>query len=197
MTLTESGARTRYAAGRGRGARDLANRVPPHSQPPSATLLVRTGEQRGRRIFMRSAVTTIGSAGFNDALLPGPGVSAAHAAVHVREGVWILADLGSAEGTWVDGQRVQGDAPLAPGSLVRLGQIELLFNPWDSLAAEAAAPTVLLPPPASEGRSAPVLPPLVVLTEGSEDRRTLRQWGVMALILIAAFAVGFLIMAIR
>src|SRR5438876_734619 len=48
-----------------------------------------------------------------------------------REGVWVLVDLDSTNGTFVDGERVKGEAPLAPGATVRFGDVQLVFEPTD------------------------------------------------------------------
>src|SRR5439155_800437 len=38
-------------------------------------------------------------------------------------------------GTFVDGERVEGEAPLAPGATVRLGDVQLVFEPADDAVA--------------------------------------------------------------
>ena len=51
---------------------------------------------------------------------------------------WILEDLGSRNGTWLDGMRVTS-ANLREGSLIRVGTTELVFRLTQSTAAAAAA----------------------------------------------------------
>ena len=54
--------------------------------------------------------------------------SARHARVETqRDGVWIL-DLGSTNGTWVNGERMDGRHRLREGDVVRIGQTELRFE---------------------------------------------------------------------
>jgi diguanylate cyclase (GGDEF)-like protein len=54
-------------------------------------------------------------------------VSRRHASVRATgDGKALVKDLGSANGTWVDGQRIQGEAPLAEGSKIRVGQTVVL-----------------------------------------------------------------------
>src|SRR5947207_9825999 len=48
-----------------------------------------------------------------------------------REGVWVNVDLESTNGTFVDGERVKGESPLAPGALLRFGDVQLVFEPSD------------------------------------------------------------------
>lgn len=48
-------------------------------------------------------------------------VSARHAAVFRQGPGYVVRDLGSTNGTWVNGQRVRGDQALEPGDRIRLG----------------------------------------------------------------------------
>jgi pSer/pThr/pTyr-binding forkhead associated (FHA) protein len=48
-------------------------------------------------------------------------VSARHAAVFRQGGGYVIRDLGSTNGTWVNGQRVRSDAALEPGDRIQLG----------------------------------------------------------------------------
>jgi pSer/pThr/pTyr-binding forkhead associated (FHA) protein len=99
---------------------------------PLASLLVRSGVLKGQRLPVRAAVVNVGRAEFNDVILPEPSVSTQHAKLQRREGVWVISDLGSTNGTFVDGERVRGEAPLAPGATVKLGEVTVLFEPMDS-----------------------------------------------------------------
>jgi pSer/pThr/pTyr-binding forkhead associated (FHA) protein len=42
-----------------------------------------------------------------------------------------LVDLDSTNGTFIDGDQIKGEAPLAPGATVRFGEISLTFEPTD------------------------------------------------------------------
>lgn len=97
--------------------------------PPLATILVRTGQLKGNRLPVRVPVINIGRADYNDVVLPDDSVSSAHAKMQRREGVWILTDLNSTNGSFVDGERVQGEAMLSPGATLKLGDVSLLFDP--------------------------------------------------------------------
>src|SRR5712692_6702708 len=104
---------------------------------PFASFLVRTGGLMGQRLVVRTPVVNIGRADYNDLVLPDPSVSTSHAKLQRREGVWVLVDLDSTNGTFVDGEQVKGDAPLAPGALVRFGDVQLVFEPTDDARAVA------------------------------------------------------------
>ena len=60
----------------------------------------------GRRIPLVNAVTVIGRAGDVDVPLDDAGVSRRHAEIHLADGRARVVDLGSTNGTFVDGERV-------------------------------------------------------------------------------------------
>ncbi|HZO12842.1 MAG TPA: sigma 54-interacting transcriptional regulator [Polyangiaceae bacterium] len=70
----------------------------------------------------------IGSRRGNDLLLDDPAVSRFHAEIVADEHGYRLRDLGSHNGTMVDGYRVH-DIYLKPGSLIAMGQCVLRFEP--------------------------------------------------------------------
>ncbi|MFL5521127.1 MAG: FHA domain-containing protein [Gemmatimonadales bacterium] len=49
-------------------------------------------------------------------------VAGRHASLSWHEGVWSVRDLGSANGTYVDGSRVHGETALRDGSIIQLGR---------------------------------------------------------------------------
>jgi pSer/pThr/pTyr-binding forkhead associated (FHA) protein len=52
-------------------------------------------------------------------------MSASHAEIKAEGGVWVLYDLGSTNGTFVNGSRVKGARALRAGDVVRIGETEL------------------------------------------------------------------------
>lgn len=104
----------------------------PTAPPPLATVLVRTGGLKGQRLPIRTPVVNIGRADYNDLVFGEESVSAAHAKLQRREEVWVLADLDSTNGTYVDGDRIHGEVPLMPGATVRFGDVTVLFDPTDT-----------------------------------------------------------------
>jgi len=142
-----------------------------------AAFLVRSGGLMGQRLPVKTPVVNLGRADYNDIVLPDPSISTSHAKLQRREGVWVLVDLESTNGTFVEGERVQGEAPLGPGAMVRLGDVQLLFEPVDEKqgvlkgggtqvlrtphsSAPPAPPAPAVPPaaPASPARPAPQPP---------------------------------------
>ena len=151
------------------------------SGPVFASFLVRSGGLMGQRLPVKTPVVNLGRADYNDIVLPDPSISTSHAKLQRREGVWMLVDLDSTNGTFVEGERVRGEAPLGPGAVVRLGDVQLLFEPVDEKQgvlkgggtqvlrtphASALPPPPASPPPpvppASLARSAPPPPAAAV-----------------------------------
>jgi pSer/pThr/pTyr-binding forkhead associated (FHA) protein len=98
---------------------------------PIASLLVRSGEMRGRRLPITLAVVNVGRADYNDIVLADPSVSTTHAKLQRRDDVWVLTDLGSTNGTYVEGDPVTGETALTPGTTLRFGDVAALFEPHD------------------------------------------------------------------
>ena len=127
---------------------------------PFASFLVRSGGLVGQRLVVRTPVVNIGRADYNDLVIPDPSVSTSHAKLQRREGVWVLLDLDSTNGTFVDGEQVKGDAPLAPGASVRFGEVELVVEPTDdALGVAKGGGTQLLKTPHSVTPGTPGAPP--------------------------------------
>lgn len=127
--------------GSGEGAvrklRETVHGMPAAPRPSSAALasfLVRSGALKGQRLAVRTPVVNIGRADYNDLVFPDESVSTTHAKLQRREGVWVLVDLDSTNGTFVDGDQIKGEAALAPGSTVRFGEIGTVFEPTDETA---------------------------------------------------------------
>jgi pSer/pThr/pTyr-binding forkhead associated (FHA) protein len=96
-----------------------------------AKFLVRSGSLKGQRLYVKVPIVNIGRAEYNDLVVPDDSVSSQHAKLTRREGVWVLTDLGSTNGTLVDGERIAADTPIAPGAYVRFGDVQLVFEPTD------------------------------------------------------------------
>jgi pSer/pThr/pTyr-binding forkhead associated (FHA) protein len=74
-----------------------------------------------------------------------PLVSRQHCLVHVTKESAILRDLGSTNGTLVNGKRILNERPLVPGDLVQIGPVVFEFR--DEIVA-ATAPAIRVDPAA-------------------------------------------------
>jgi len=85
-------------------------------------------------------------------------VSGRHAAVFRQGGRWMVRDLGSSNGTWVNGARLKGDRALSPGDVLRFGgtgpQLRFQVSAEDAATLPVTAlPSPDVPPSAAKGRA--------------------------------------------
>jgi pSer/pThr/pTyr-binding forkhead associated (FHA) protein len=112
---------------------EAQQRITPTSPEPAplASLLFRSGDLRGRRVPVTVPVINIGRGDYNDVVIADPSVSTIHAKLQRREAIWVLTDLGSTNGTFVEGERLTGETPLSPGTTLQFGDVAALFEPLD------------------------------------------------------------------
>lgn len=78
--------------------------------------------------FSLGTHTILGRAAESDVVIDDPYVSARHAEVTRTGAGYKLRDLGSTNGTYVNGRRIWGERVLRPGDRVRLGDTILKFR---------------------------------------------------------------------
>jgi pSer/pThr/pTyr-binding forkhead associated (FHA) protein len=76
--------------------------------------------QRREYVLIEGATASIGRSSSNDIAIPERHVSRQHAVITFRDGVFTIADLGSANGTFVNDRRLSDPFPLAHGDIIRL-----------------------------------------------------------------------------
>jgi len=84
--------------------------------------------------------TTIGRVDDNTFPIPEGSVSSHHCEILLRGVDIIVRDLNSTNGTFINGNQVSGEAPLKPGQILRLGQIEMRL---EDASAKPATPKKL------------------------------------------------------
>jgi pSer/pThr/pTyr-binding forkhead associated (FHA) protein len=93
----------------------------------SALLVVRRGPNIGARFLLDADLTTVGRHPEADIFLDDVTVSRRHAEF-LRAGTsFEVKDLGSLNGTYLDGNRIQGTAALHDGAEVQVGKFRLTF----------------------------------------------------------------------
>jgi phosphoserine phosphatase RsbU/P len=75
---------------------------------------------------------TIGRSARNDVCIPDPFASRVHAEVRREGDAYVLQDLGSANGTLYNGDRVQSALTLTPGGRIQIGETEIVFRDRDA-----------------------------------------------------------------
>jgi putative peptide zinc metalloprotease protein len=100
----------------------------------------------GARVVLADTVT-IGRTSANAVQLDDPSVSRNHARIVAADAGATLEDAGSSHGTWLDAKRIDGPAPLHPGNVIRLGDMELRVDAPDD--ESGAGRTVVVPVGAS------------------------------------------------
>jgi FHA domain len=104
-----------------------------------ATVLGLEGALQGKRFMIGSEPTTFGRGDENDVVLTNLLASRFHAELRPEAGEYVLYDLDSSNGTWVNGARATVHR-LQPGDEIVIGGEAFRFETSDALAGHAAPP---------------------------------------------------------
>ncbi len=100
-----------------------------HLELARCALVVLSGPERGRRVLLERDVFRIGKHPDNDLVLSDETVSRRHCEIVRDHGGFLLRDLGSTNGTLLDGAEVR-EAYLRSGAVVTVGKVELQVKPF-------------------------------------------------------------------
>lgn len=81
-----------------------------------------------RQVRLRSGENVVGRDAAADVVVPSTTVSRRHAIITIDGAAATLTDLGSKNGTRLDGRAVDGSVPLPDGSALRFGAIEMTYR---------------------------------------------------------------------
>jgi pSer/pThr/pTyr-binding forkhead associated (FHA) protein len=91
------------------------------------TLLMQLGPKQGETVAVLGEEFVMGRDASCEWPIEDIEVSRRHARLILEKGVYSIEDLGSTNGTFVNGQRIRSVLPLLPGATIRLGENVLLF----------------------------------------------------------------------
>ncbi len=94
--------------------------------PDQGLLLVKRGPNAGSTFLLVAAATSVGRDPGSDVFLDDVTVSRTHATFGRREDGWFITDVGSLNGTYVNGEQVD-ETKLTTGDEVQIGRFKLIF----------------------------------------------------------------------
>lgn len=105
----------------------VPNAVPLPAGMPRAWLEGLGGALGGQRFWLQKADTLVGRSTVCDVQIPDPKVSRRHFMIRFARGAFYLQDQQSAQGTWVNGERVLAQR-LHDGDRIAVGDTVLIFH---------------------------------------------------------------------
>jgi len=156
-----------------------------HSPRPAARLIVKQGPQIGILFPITADRLMIGREEACNIIIQDPEVSRRHCELAWKEGDFVLQDLGSTNGTFVNGVQITAPVVLKPGDSVGIGQTMMVLE----LETEGGAGPMGYEQPAAAGMPGGTVP----LAE--EKKNDARKWilvgcGCLLLLCICAAAVA-------
>jgi hypothetical protein len=120
-------------------------------------LIMRSGPTPGASFTLEGDQLTIGRDSVNEIVINDAEISRRHARLTFQGGKYVLEDLGSTNGTFVNGQRLAGPRVLKAGEVVSFGeQIVMVFEATNfDAGATVVSPRASAVPPVSR----PAMPP--------------------------------------
>jgi pSer/pThr/pTyr-binding forkhead associated (FHA) protein len=107
---------------RGKGGGDAVARPAPGAP---THLLVTEGGLTGTRIGLTGAPVLIGRANDSTLVLEDDYASTRHARISLQDGIWVVEDLGSTNGTYLGQRKIESPVALEVGVPLRIGKTVL------------------------------------------------------------------------
>ena len=118
-----------HAQARGtRPADDDARTAAHEPAAPVSPHLVPVIEVGSERFSLNAPSVSVGRSAEADITVEDTGVSRKHLEIRRQGQNWLAVDLGSTNGSSVDGQRIHGRAQLVDGSVITMGRTRLVFR---------------------------------------------------------------------
>ena len=110
----------------GRSAR--SGRTSRRSKVKGTRLVVVEGPLTGTEVPLEGAQVTLGRAPDSTIVIDDDYASSRHARIYESEGAWVVEDLGSTNGTWLDRTRLTTPTVLPVGAPLRVGRTTLVIQ---------------------------------------------------------------------
>lgn len=170
-------------------------------------MIVRTGPNPGTVFELTKEVSLIGRDVTNDVVVGDAEVSRQHSRITRTPGGYVLEDLGSTNGTFVNGERLVAPRVMNPGDLVALAEtVSLTFDATSPEAAATVAQPAATAEPAKKAPGAaaqpaaqakPASPPISAEEASPPEKKGGKPWllagvGCFVLILVCGGFVWFM-----
>ena len=119
---------------------------PARPDAPNGRLIVTGGPEAGRAIELHGAIITLGREAECDVVIPDTSISRRHAQILRQESGWYAQDLGSRNGTALNGQRLTEPHRLEDGDTLMLGAVPLRYLASSAQAAQEGVPAAQMAP---------------------------------------------------
>lgn len=118
-------------------------------------LTIQTGDEKGRVFVIRGSRASMGRGVNNDLQIVDRRMSRNHAEVFDKDGAWYARDLGSKNGTLVNGAAITLPVRIHSGDRVTVGETDVLFEDDSASAVHASGRALAapLPTPASDSNA--------------------------------------------
>ena len=103
-------------------------------------LTITDGRNAGREYFFENEAS-LGRTDENNVIIMDPGVSRRHAHISGGEGIFTIEDLGSSNGTRLNGERLAASEVLRDGDYLQIGETTMLFSVLDVAHEEVTGRT--------------------------------------------------------
>ncbi len=105
-----------------------------------ASMIVVSGKSRGFYLALREGTLTIGRDEASDMQVLDEMVSRQHMQIRYDKpaGTYKVADLNSANGVFINGQRITGEMEIADGDTILIGESKLFYSTKDFLDGDSA-----------------------------------------------------------
>ena len=170
-------------------------------------MIVRTGPNPGTVFELTKDVSLIGRDVTNDVVVGDAEISRQHSRITRTPGGYVLEDLGSTNGTFVNGERLVAPRVMNPGDLVALGEtVSLTFDATSPESAATVAQPAATAEPAKKAPQAaaqpaaqakPASPPISAEEASPPEKKGGKPWllagvGCFVMILVCGGFIWFM-----